>query len=174
LLEKRAPIIGLLGGLIFLSASGAKKWIFALLALAVVAVIIIDSSLFFRFTSELRSELRPLIWKAGIEVFLNHPFGLGYGGSLIIRELNYPELIQYKHFHSAFLTILIENGILNFAIFLIFLFQLFRASNNLLFRGLLTCFLLTGIFESNISDTEVLVCLLILSSLARIKRFVPK
>jgi len=167
-LGKRAPLIGLITSLTYIFVTTKKRFL-AILLVSGLALALTNHGLLVRFFEGISDDLRLVMWKAALDVFFNQPFGLGYGGSSVIRELGNPALINFKHFHNTFLTILVENGVLSFIGFIIVVIFSFIRIKNAALKSLLVYFLTVGLFESNIKDSEVLVTFLILLTLLRIK-----
>ena len=84
----------------------------------------------------------------------------------------------YGHMHNNFMQIAAERGLLCFATFLWFIFELYASLKRLLKAGdealrrtalsalaALTGFLVAGLFENNFGDSEVLMLLLFLVSI---------
>ena len=167
-LGKRAPLIGLLASLTYIFTHTKKRFL-AILLLSGLALVLTNHAILVRFFEGISNDLRLVMWKSAFDVIFNQPSGLGYGGSSVIRELGNPALINFKHFHNTFLTILIENGVINFIGFISVVIFSFVRIRDAALKSLLIYFLTVGFFESNIKDSEVLVTFLILVSLLRIK-----
>ena len=125
-----------------------------------------------------RVELR----KAGLQMIREHPL-LGVGPEQIAKEFRRlhagerPPNYFYGHLHNTFLQIAAERGLPCFATFLWFLFELyaglFRIAKNpdaerkwiaISALAALSGFVVSGLFEYNFGDSEVLLLLLFIVS----------
>ena len=118
------------------------------------------------------------LWKAGLQMIREHPwFGVGPERvSIEFRRLYHgPNLanIYYGHLENDFLQIAAERGLICFATFLWFLLELYAGlfrlmrtaevgSRWLAISGIaaLTGFIVSGLFEYNFGDSEVLLLML--------------
>ncbi len=106
------------------------------------------------------------IWSIGWQMLTTYPLGIGHRMSGILRT--YSELVppELRHFHSNYLQIAVELGILGLFVFLHFVYSaaktLFVASkryHNYFFLGLgcaVVSWQFAGLVEYNVGDAEVL------------------
>lgn len=81
-----------------------------------------STSLFARYTDQELTTGRSTIWKVVIDIFMDHPLGVGEAG--FFYEM--ADRFTYKDAHNLFLYILACGGVFAFVLFLIFLQKLFK------------------------------------------------
>lgn len=132
LTASRGPFLASLGALFFIPASFAK-WtrrqksaLFFVVAAGIVAAAWIVPPSSWKRLESIQGEItngtlndRKLIWKAGYEIFREHPvLGVGAGAFLVVvrHSMGYSFVA-----HNTFLSIAVEQGLIGFGIFLILL-----------------------------------------------------
>ncbi|MCS6962122.1 MAG: O-antigen ligase family protein [Deltaproteobacteria bacterium] len=166
---KRGPLLGVITALIyhFFEKNSLKKIVY--LALAFLGIVFLIPDLRVRFAeaitlSKVAHDQRFLMWKAGVNIALENPLGVGYGKADILREKLPEEFSAYKHFHSNYVNILVENGFIGLVAFIAFLVTAFIKSSPQI-RMLVIYFAITGCFESNYIDSEYIINLFLLISI---------
>ncbi|MBI3668688.1 MAG: O-antigen ligase family protein [Acidobacteria bacterium] len=139
LTASRGALIALLAGLLMIPLS-FRRWTFRQkVAMAVVmgiaaftAVAVVPDSSWLRLgrigaeISQGTMNKRTVIWQAGVDVFLEHPFegvGAGVFGPSVQRELGVAWVA-----HNTFLSVLVEQGVVGFSIFLLLLLTMVFAA----------------------------------------------
>lgn len=117
---------------------------------------------------------RVYLWESGLKMFLRKPI-LGYGPNqyqnysetfreVYEKKVVYPDDVGFRtkcHTHNTYLMILIESGIIGFAMFIFFLIVILKSILSLEqeikfpFLASFVFFLLGGLFEYNLGDAEV-------------------
>lgn len=105
------------------------------------------------------------IWEIGYELVSKFPLGIGYGNSSFLRAYSTSVPAELQHFHSNFLNIVVEGGVLSLAIFLWFLFELFKqvalTKSRSYFVVSSICGVIAwqvaGLVEYNMGDSEVML-----------------
>lgn len=160
-LDKRGPILGTLISMLALLPKASNRTLPALLlGLFAIGVLMIPTvkSRFSELVSleKILSDPRTEMWKTGISIALEKPFGVGYGRADILREVMSEKFSSFKHFHSNYVNILVENGFLGFVLFTGFLaYSVLQASG--LTKMLAVYLIVTGLFESNYVDSEFMI-----------------
>ncbi|MEK6647323.1 MAG: O-antigen ligase family protein [Candidatus Firestonebacteria bacterium] len=185
----RGAWLGIAVSLIILGILKSKKLI---LIFTIIAVIFICVASFFP-TSTLGGRIRSIVepesnfericmWKSGIEMIKDHPLGIGLEnvGQLYplykMPEAYYP---HQGHLHNNFIQIVVERGMLGGLAFLWMIFCFYRwgvtslkkASDEFLkslllgFLAAFSAFLVSGIFEYNFGDSEVIMLVWFLTAI---------
>jgi O-antigen ligase len=116
---------------------------------------------------------RNIIWEVGLQLSLNHPFGIGFDNSPLMRQFALEIPHELKHFHSNPINILAETGWIGFILHYLWFFSILgvglryhkqhsksEIATSRLVVGLL-CGLLgwqvAGLVEYNFGDSEVVM-----------------
>lgn len=78
---------------------------------------------------------RVVIWRSGLNMFWDHPFGVGGDGFMLLSPEYVPEQyiekgVGQRASHNTFILVLVEQGIFGFIVFLFFLRSLFLMVQN--------------------------------------------
>ena len=116
---------------------------------------------------------RASIWKVASELMTRYPLGVGYKNSRNLSAYSVDIPANLKHFHNNFLNILVEFGIFNLFLFLMWLFFLLKKAIKgdslayILGLSLLSS-QLAGLVEYNVGDSEVFLVFLLIASLVNV------
>jgi O-antigen ligase len=177
---------GALAAVAFISALMPKRLLLALLLPILLIAVTASGLIYHRLAASVnyqKETFMPVtgrieLWKAGLQMIREHPW-FGVGPERVAIE--FPRLyhgtnlsnIYYGHLENDFLQIAAERGLVCFATFLWFLLEVYAGLFRLI-RGAdpgsrwvaisgiaaLTGFLVSGLFEYNFGDSEVLLLML--------------
>lgn len=165
---KRGPWLGILCVLIVLIFKFNRKIFVPIFILCVVSIFCITPIRERVLSSENHffiSGGRASIWRVALEHTTRYPLGVGYKSSRNLSSYSVDIPSNLRHFHNNFLNILVEFGIFNLFLYLIWLVLLLKKA----FKGDNVAFILglavlsnqiAGIVEYNIGDSEVFLILL--------------
>ncbi len=120
---------------------------------------------------------RSEIWGIGYELSLKYPLGIGFDNSGALRDFSLEIPKNLKHFHSNFLNILVEGGLLSLYLYLGFIISLIKeakitmisspqdSQRIFLYLGLMSS-LVAGLVEYNFGDSAVISIFYIILGLA--------
>lgn len=168
-LEKRGPLLGAIAGVMTLLGLLRARITILLFAVAIIGVLL-TPNLRHRFSELLDyqkalSDPRVEMWKTGLEIARSNPLGIGYGKADILREIMSERFSNFKHFHSNYVNILVENGFSGLIVFVVFLgYIILKAAPPT--RALFLYLAVTGLFESNYIDSEFLINFCIIATLS--------
>ena len=177
---------GAVAAVAFLSAMLPRRLLAPLLLPLLLFAFVVSGLIYHRLATSIENQdhaFMPVtgrieLWKAGIQMIRQHPW-LGVGPERIAIE--FPRLyhgsnlanIYYGHLENDFLQIAAERGLICFATFLWFLLEIYAGLFRLLkaadpgerwipISGMaaLTGFLVSGLFEYNFGNSEVLLLML--------------
>jgi O-antigen ligase len=139
LTASRGPFLASFGALLFIPASFSrwtirqKAALFLVIVIGVVAAAWIVPASSWKRLGSIEGEIvqgtlndRKLIWKAGYEMFREHPV-LGVGAGAFLPVIRHTTGYTYVA-HNTFLSIAAEQGLVGFAIFLALILNAFIAS----------------------------------------------
>jgi len=178
----RGAYLAVAAGIIFIALVKNKKLILILVLLIILLVVIAPPYVEKRVESMLdlrhpENASRLVLWKAGVNIFLDHPI-VGVGdidlGNLLVQYAG-PELVERTgHLHNVMMQILVNFGLLGFAVVVAMFVKIFmtewgvyRQTKDDWFRGsvslgALAVFVglqINGLTEWSFGDQEVVVML---------------
>lgn len=173
---KRGPWIGCSFALLILILKYNRKIFLPILASSLVLIFSITPIRERVLSSESHffiSGGRASIWKVAGELTTRYPLGVGYKNSRNLSSYSVDIPSNLNHFHNNILNIIVEFGIFNLFLYLMWLILILKKSfkgNNLTFiLGLaIISNQLAGLVEYNIGDTEVLFILLLFAGLIEV------
>lgn len=148
LMATRAAFVGLLGGVvasIFFTPKSRRRIVFLALAIAPALLFVLANDLFWSRMStivpdvdteerDLSAESRILIAKANLQMFLDHPMGVGHRGNETLSPqylssylLTVKNGTRVRGAHNTFLAVLVDHGFIGLAIFLLFQWSIARS-----------------------------------------------
>ena len=106
---------------------------------------------------------RSAIWAIGAEMIERYPLGIGFQNSPILRQFDHSIPDNLKHFHSNYINVAVETGLIGLAAFLSWIFLLLRfswqqAHQNVIALGIFGAILssqIAGLLEYNFGDSEI-------------------
>ncbi len=171
---KRGPWAGVFAGTLVLLAYSSRKLLGLVIVFALALVLLVEP-IRTRIQEAPRdffiSGGRATIWEIGVELATRYPLGIGFDNSVFLRNYSTQIPKENRHFHSNFLNILVETGILGLLIFLWWIYVLLKVAwssstlppgkNRRPFKVALGAAILSwqiaGSVEYNFGDTEVLL-----------------
>ena len=116
---------------------------------------------------------RSAIWEIGAEMIVRYPLGIGFQNSPILRQFDHSIPENLKHFHSNYINIAVETGLIGLAAFLLWIFSLLKvawryAGDDAVALGTFAAILssqIAGLLEYNFGDSEIKLIYFVLAGM---------
>ena len=168
---KRGPWLGVFSATSYLLYAKRPRWLASFILLTITISIFIDpvreriieSGQHFTIAGG-----RQVMWSIASDLITRAPMGIGFGNSQILQDYAREIPPEHKHFHSNFINILVEGGILALMLFLWWGLSMLKTTLyqkntkdilQLSAGSAILSWLVAGIVEYNFGDSEVLLLL---------------
>ncbi len=170
---KRGPLLGVAVAGVCLCLAYRPKLLFVFCPVLILPLVFIESMrerLLHSIDHFLISGGRYDIWEIGVELAGRYPLGIGFANSRHLQDFSSIIPENLKHFHSNYLNILVEGGVLSLVLFGTFFLSLLylgyqtwtreKLANDLLLLTALAAILawmVAGLVEYSFGDSEVML-----------------
>lgn len=161
---KRGPIAGVLVAVTVFLFQTKPKLLLAFIP-SFIASMITFEPLRERILNSLNHFLitggRKDIWEVGVELAGRYPLGIGFHNSSVVHEYSSVIPPELRHFHSNYINVLVEGGLLSLVLFVWFwsiaVFKKYRTSIPLASSCAIIAWIIAGTVEYNFGDSEVMM-----------------
>lgn len=116
---------------------------------------------------------RSAIWEIGSEMIARYPLGIGFQNSPILRQFDHSIPENLKHFHSNYINVAVETGLMGLLAFLSWIYCILRSARKNSQRdpialGIFAAILssqIAGLLEYNFGDSEIKLLYFVLAGM---------